>query len=170
LDIDHVSTRCNSSTLYGWKTAFSVSTNRTDRQAVSTLRLWRDAIVLQVPLIRCNFSTLNGWKTIFSIRRDRTDRQALSPLDSGKTNYVLILLNEMPFSDRLRIENGLLLSVKPYRSKSCCFLDRIRLIMCIGQPSKSMLLRHLEGGNVAELGIAACICCTPFLCKLVLVI
>ena len=40
----------------------------------------------------------------------------------------------MQFSDRIQIENNLLLTVKQYRSKSC-FIGPYQIV-CIGQPSE----------------------------------
>ena len=131
--------RCQFPIVHGWKTALSnpyKSNGSEDRQADPLCRAWiifygfdlMDS--MRSLLMRCNFPTVYGWKTAFSIGTNRTDRQAVSPpclwLD---LNYILSPLNQMQFSDRIQIENNLLLTVKQYRSKSCfigpyqCLLD-----------------------------------------------
>ena len=110
--------------------------------------------------MRCNFPTVYGWKTAFSIRTNRTDRQAVSPpclwLD---LNYILSPLNQMQFSDRIQIENNLLLTVKQYRSKSC-FIGPYQIV-CIGQPSTFCASRKPWFKRVGALGLTLTQSTTP---------
>ena len=58
--------------------------------------------------MRCNFWIMYSLKTAYSICTDRTDRHDLSyPLTHAKVKYILSPINEMQFSDHVRIENSL---------------------------------------------------------------
>ena len=55
--------------------------------------------------MRCNFRIVYGLKTAYSIRTNRTDWQSVIPP-----------INQITFSNRVRIENGLYHPYEPYES------------------------------------------------------
>ena len=67
--------RCNFPIVYGPKTAFTIRTNRTDRQTAMTPSLEQHVIYVKVPLMRYNFPIVYGPKTVLYDLPNGTDRK-----------------------------------------------------------------------------------------------